>query len=318
MKKKAFIFFLACEAVLCILLSFFQEILPGVFTSVMAFPFEQIALGLRILSLSGSAGNAAAIVLYVAVCLIPAALLLVLRRKRGLVPEDALLVLLSGVLFAVIYLMINPGMIPYPVGPDAGRGFLGAIAWSVIAGYVLLRVLRLFFAADVPRLQKYMAALLHGLNILFVYLAFGSAFGELLNSFETLRAGNVGNEHTLGGSYVFLVLQYLVDALPYVLDILAVFSGIRLLTELRADRYSQASVDAAHRLSRICGLALTIIVISNMGFNLLQLVFMKSLRVLSSTVQIPVLSVAFLLATLLLAQYIRENKQLKDDNDMFI
>ena len=51
---------------------------------------------------------------------------------------------------------------------------------------------------------------------------------------------------------------------------------------------------------------------------LLQFAFMKTLLVVNGSVQIPILSMAFVLAALLLAQYIKENKQLKDDNDMFI
>lgn len=322
MKRKAFILFLGFEAALCILLSLFQETLPKAFISVMAFPFEQTALGLRALSLSGSTGNTIAILLYVAICLGPAIVLYLLSKMRSLYPEDWLLIVLSVVLFPVIYLMINPGMLHDPLlwvaGPDPGKALLGNIIWSVIVGYILLRILRHLSAADTARLHRYMAALLYGLSILFVYLAFGSGFRDLLNSIESLRASNTGNEHTLGISCAFLVLQYIINTLPYVLDILVVFAGLRLLTQLQADRYSEASVGAAHNLSRLCGRALVVIVVSNTGFNLLQFIFMKNLRVVNSVVQIPILSIAFLLAALLLSQYIRENKQLKDDNDMFI
>ena len=37
-----------------------------------------------------------------------------------------------------------------------------------------------------------------------------------------------------------------------------------------------------------------------------------------SNLKIPVFSVAFMLAVLLLTRFVSENKQLKDDNDMFI
>lgn len=318
MKRAAFFFLLACEAVLCMTLAFFREFLPGMFTSMIAFPFEQIALGLRFLSLSGQFGNAIAILLYAVFCLLPVTLLPIIRRKRRLVLEDALLPLLSLVLFAVVYLMINPGIIRTPASTVAVKAFLGTVAWSVIAKYFLLRVLRLFYTADVPRLQKYMTVLLHGLAVLFVSIAFGVCFGDFLNAIGALRAGNTGSEDGLWVSYVFLGLQYLVNALPYLLDVWVVFAGIRLLTELQANRYSQASVDAAQDLSQRCCKALIIIVVTSVDFNLLQLAFVNSLRVLNATVQIPFLSIAFLLAALLLAQYIRENKQLKDENNMFV
>lgn len=322
MKHKKLCVFLACEAVLCILLHSAREILPRAFTAVMAFPFEQIGLGLRALSLSGDTGNIISIVLYTTLCLIPVGILYSLKKVRRLYPEDALLAVLSIVLFAVVYMMINPGLLgPYfgdAAGQSVTKAVLGGMAYSVLIGYAVLRILRLFFHADTGRLQKYLEILLCALNALFVYLAFGAYFSSLMDSFDALRSGNTGNEQSLGMSYLFLVLQYVVNALPYILDVLVVFAALELLDELSADRYSEAAVNASEKLSRLCGMALAVIVISNIGFNLLQLVFIKMLAVMNGSVQIPLISVAFTLAVLLLAQYIKENKQLKDDNDMFI
>lgn len=322
MKHKKLCVFLACEAVLCILLHSAREILPRAFTAVMAFPFEQIGLGLRALSLSGDTGNIISIVLYTTLCLIPVGILYSLKRVRRLYPEDALLAVLSIVLFAVVYMMINPGLLgPYfgdATGQSVTKAVLGGMVYSVLIGYAVLRILRLFFHADTGRLQKYLEILLCALNALFVYLAFGAYFSSLMDSFDALRSGNTGNEQSLGMSYLFLVLQYVVNALPYILNVLVVFAALELLDELSADRYSEAAVNASEKLSRLCGMALAVIVISNIGFNLLQLVFIKMLAVMNGSVQIPLISVAFTLAVLLLAQYIKENKQLKDDNDMFI
>ncbi len=322
MRHKTFYIFLGCEAVLCILLYAAREALPGVFTAAMAFPFEQLGLGLRTLSLSGNVGNILSIILYSVTCLVPVFMLLKLRRRRKLQNEDMLLAILSILLFVVIYFMVNPGLLSTCLGTVAGqsigKALLGGMVYSVLLGYVILRVLRLFFAADTGRLQKYISMLLFVLNILFVYLAFGAGFGSLMDSFDALRTGNTGHEQQLGMSYVFLILKYVVNVLPYLLDILVIFAVLSLLKELSNNRYSEASVIAAEKLSHLCGVALAITVISNIIFNLLQLVFIKMLLVVNGTVQIPLLSIAFVLAVLLLAQFIKENKQLKDDNNMFI
>lgn len=322
MKHRVLAGLLAAEAAACILLSIVRASFSGVFSTVMAFPFEQLGLGLRALSLSGWPGNAIAIMIYVAVSLIPAAMLLVLRKKRGLQKEDGLLALLSAVLFAVLYLMINPGVIGTltggATGQDVGKAILGSMVYSVLCGYLVLRVLRLFSEGGTDKLARYMAVMLSLLSALFVYLAFGACFGAMLESIEALRAGNAGNEHLLGTSYFFLVLQFIVDALPYVLNVFVVFSALRLLEELREDRYSAETVAATGRMSRLCVAALAVTVLTSIGFNLFQLLFAKSLMVINSTVGIPVFSIAFVLAALLLTRFIAENKQLKDDNDMFI
>lgn len=322
MKRRYLYIILGFEAILCLLLQVIGEILPKAFTTILAFPFEQIGLGLRALSLSGDLGNILSIALYAFICLIPIFVMMALKRKRMLFPEDYLLILLSLALFAVIYFMINPSMlVPFTVslgGISIGKAILGGMVYSVLVGYLTLHVLRLFYKADLSKLQRYLTLLLFILNMFFVYYVFGAYVRELMDSFALLRASNTGNEHNLGITYVFLVLEYLVNVLPYLLDVLVVFKALNLLNESTIDRYSESTVIAAEKLSRLCGVTLAITVISNVLFNLLQLAFIKQLFVIKSTVQFPFTSIAFILAVLLLAQYIRENKQLKDDNDMFI
>lgn len=304
------------------LLRIVQASFTGLFSSVMAFPFEQIGMGLRSLSLSGGVGNAVVILIYSAVSLLPIAVMLGLRKKRGLHAEDGLIGLLSAFLFAILYLMINPGVIGTLTGETAGlsvsKAVLGGMVYSVFCGYLVLRVLRLFSLGGTERLTRYMAVMLSLMAALFVYLAFGTCFGALLDSILALRAGNSGNEHLLGVSYVFLVLQFIVDALPYVLDVFVIFAAIWLLYEFRASRFSAEAVAATERMYRLCVVALVATVLSNIGFNLLQLLFAKSLMVINGSVEIPVFSITFVLAALLLTRVVAENKQLKDENDMFI
>jgi len=263
-----------------------------------------------------------AIILYVAVSLLPIAALLVIRKKRNLSAEDGLLGLLSVVLFAVLYLMINPGYITMWAGgivaPSIGKAIMGSMVYSVLLGYFILRVLRLFSDGGTEKLIRYMSVMLRLLNVLFVFIVFGACFSELLTSIAVLRAGNAGNEHLLGTSYVFLVLQFVVDALPYVFNVFVVFAALRLVDEMRSDRYSAETVAAAGRLSRFCAVALATTVLVNVGFNLLQLIFASSLFVMNSSVEFPVFSIIFLLAALLLTRLISESKQLKDDNDLFV
>lgn len=66
------------------------------------------------------------------------------------------------------------------------------------------------------------------------------------------------------------------------------------------------------------GAALMAVTVSNVGFNLLQLLIADRLRVINGTVQIPLLSIVLVMAALLAAQFVKDGKELKDDNDMFI
>lgn len=324
MKKLVYFGVLLAEAVICVVLCALGNVEGESIAHMMAFPFAPIGNGLRALSLSGSVGNAVAILLYVGISLLPAGVLLVHVRKKNLQWEDLLLVVLIPLLFAVLYEMINPGTLPLSpmelgmMGGDIRKAMLSCVVYSVLVGYLVLRALRLFFRAEKQKLQSYVFLLLGVLNVIFVYLVFGGCLQNFLQAVESTKAANQGTEDGLTLTYVFLFLQMLVDVLPYVLDILIVFACQHMLRELQKDAYSEETLEAAEKLTKVCGISLKVTVLSIVVFNLLQLLCGKHLRILNGFVNIPVLSIVLVLTALLVAKLVTESKGLKDDNDMFI
>ncbi len=324
MKRKLLYILLVLEAALCVAFNLAETSSGGAFSAAMAFPFEQIAVGLRMLSLTGKLGNSLALALYAAFCFLPLLFLFTARNKRELYKEDVLLGLLSATLFVSLYLMINTAYIGNMFGGlgDAGltigKAVLGGTLWSILCAYLILRVLRLSFESGTERLQGYVSAGLLILCFLFVWAVFDVCFKEMLNSFSTLHAGNTVSEGGLGTTYVFLILRFFVDAIPYILDAVTVFLALDLLAAMRADKYSEQTETLALRLSHWCGNALSAVVVSAVLLNLLQLIFARALRIIDSELSIPVISVLFVLASLLFARLVSENRRLKDDNDLFI
>ena len=322
MNRKILVGILIIEALACILFVSLQTSFAGAFSSVMAFPFEQIGLGLRTLSLSSETGNSIAIIIFTAFCLLPVAVIPVILRKRKFYAEDCLLVLLSAVLFAVMYVMINPGLAGALTFGILGHSFtnaiVGTIAYSVICGYLILRVLRLVSSSGTDKLVRYMSIMLGVLNMLFVYMIFGSGLKNMLDTFASLRANNIGNEHFLGVSYIFTVLLFFIDSLPYAFNIAITFASLHMLHHMKENRFSDEAVTAAKRISKLCTISLVTIILVNITFNLMPFIFAGSLLVISVSVQIPLISITFVMVALLLTRLIIENKQLKDDNDMFI
>lgn len=313
--------FLVLEGVFLLILFWAGDAAPQWFSSTLAFPFEQVGAGLRWLSLAGGAGNALAILLYTVLSLLPLGLLLVLRRRRVLRGEDALLALLSVLLFAALYYMVNPSLLPTPNGLGDGgmnKALFGGSVYALAFGYGVLRALRRFQEANMGRLQDYLALFLKILAVLFVFLACGSCFQDFLSGLDALQAGNRGNEGELLPSYLFLFARYLAAALPYVLDTLVTLSALDLLGERRQDPYSPGTEEAAKRLSRLCVVSLGLTILVTVALNLLQLVCLGSLYTVHITVLLPVLSIVFVLAVLLLTQLMGENRRLKEDNDLFI
>lgn len=324
MKRKLTIGLFILEALLCAGLCLMKANLTDAFTAAVAFPFEQIGLGLRALSLSGLWGNTAALVLYLALCLLPAVLLIPISQKRRLHAEDGFLVLLSALLFVTLYEMTNPGRLGalFSASGDSGlavgKAVLGGTIYSALVGYVVLRLLRLSFESGAEKLRKYLGALLLLLNVLFVWAIFYSGLSGLLASFASLREGNTDPAVHLGMSYAFLVLRFLTNALPYALDFVTVFIVLRLIREMAAGRYSQQAVDAANRLSKWCAGALAAVVLTSVACNVLQLFFAGTLYTLDGTLNLPLTSLLFVLAALLFARIAAENQAFKEDSDLII
>lgn len=317
---------LAAEAVVLLLFGLLQIRFFEKFSDIAAFPFEQIGLMLRALSLSGPAGNVLAILLYCLFSLAPLAVYAVLWEKQRQKGVDMFLIVLSILLFPVNYFMVNPGLLQTDV-PGSGKWMLGSVFYSVLFGYLILRFLTVYIRADAARLQQGLQLLLGFLNMIFVYAVCGQELKTLITSVRTVQSTNSTSGIDMGFfygtsqltlTYLFLVLRFLVNALPYILDIAVVFLAIRVLKELAADRYSDDSVRAVEKLAGFCAAALGITVTADMIFNVLQLICRRHLYQIDFTVVIPVVSIVFVLAVLLLAKYVKDDQKLKLENDLFI
>lgn len=317
---------LGMEAAFCIVFCLLRVKLPGLFSVMVAFPFEQIGGGLRALSLSGAAGNILAIVLYVLIGLVPAVIWLFLSKKKRAVAVDWVLPGLSVLLFLVLYFMINPGLFPTNV-PGTGKLLWGCTFYSVFWGYLVIRLLSGYVVADKEKLQNGLIMLLSFLNMIFVYMICGQCFAGLLDVLENVGNSNsfseVGGELFAGPSeltltYLFLILHFLVTILPYVCDVAVTFLAIAMLRVLSVDRYAEETVRAVEKLADVCGKALVITILADVGFNILQLLFHRSLYQVDLEIAIPVVSIIFVLAMLLFARYMREDQKLKQDHDLFI
>ena len=305
---------LAVLAVACVVLVLSPVSFAGILPFMMAFPFAQIGRGLRVLSLPGGVGNIIAIVLYVAFCLLPAVALLFIRTKK---PADVLLPIISIVLFVVMYYMVNPGLTQATTGP-LEQALLGGAVYSLLMAYGLIRVMLIFGIASTGALGRHMGIMLHVLNALFVFAAFGIVFSQMLTAFEALRAGNTIPGQQLGTTYVFLSMQHITTALPYILNVWVILAAQRLLAALNIDPYSSETLLAAKDVSRVCATVLAISVLVVAGFNLLQLMFISRLYTVNGHFTFPVTSILFVLGAMLLTRYISENKLLKDENEQFV
>lgn len=333
MKYKKFKIGLAIEAALCVFAALLWSGMGEAFASVMAFPFEQIGLGLRSLSLSGTAGNIAAIIIYGLICLSPAAYLCFRRAKKQQGREDILLILLSALLFFAVYLIINPVYFAKLFSVALGgmtsiyNAILGGVVYSVLAAYLVFRLLRQVTDSETGRILKCLKILMAAICVILVYMIFAGGLAQVISAIDNLKAGNSSTGDIFGGvvfgesvfiSGVFIVLQQFLKLLPYLLEIIIIFVGFRLVDALDSDVYSDEVLLHAGALARVCTKSIVIIMVSQIALNLLQLFAGAALLSASYSLSLPLSAVTFVLMALLLAKYLEQGKKLKDDNDMFI
>lgn len=321
-KSKALPITLLVTAILSLLAVVLRFSWSELFGEAVCFPFVQIGMGLRWLSLQGGVSNVIAIVIYIAVCLSPLLLLVPRLTSKTVHAEDSLAVVLSLLLFYVVYMMINPGLIPLPtslgLGSIVAKALLCSAVYSVIVTYAVLRATRLFLRSGTAKLHRYMVTLLSLIAVLFTVSICYVGLGNALSQAEAIKTANTGTQGGLGLTYLFVIIGFAVDSIASLVSIAIVFSAITFLTEYSSDAYSEGVVAASAKLSQVCTVGLVVTVCSNTAFNLLQLIFMSNLRTINSFINIPLFSVAFALGALILCKIVMASKSLKDDNDSII
>ena len=314
MKHKTLIIMLVCEAVLLFILVLLTNRFPGLFSSMLAFPFEQIAIGLKTLSQAGRIGNGLAIALWVGISLLPSIPAIHYKQNKAAIKERITLFSLSCVLLLALYGMINPHVYCSFI-PEAKieylaivKAVMGGSVWSVIVLYVVLCLIRMFRTGDKISLLKYMQLLLHILCLLFAAVAVISFGSGLTASFGASQKA-LDNMIDL--------LRLTAASVPYVLDIAIIMSTLNLYDIVMTED-QDGIVNAAEKLSKICCIALGITTALTAVSNVLQIILMRWLSSVAATVNIPIGSIVFVGIVLLLSRLLVENKRLRDDNNLFI
>lgn len=314
MKKKSLLFICFCVSALFVLLFVLTKQFPALFSSIFAFPFEQVADGLSILSKAGRFGNGLAVALLVSISAIPAMAASRYEKGKETLPERVSLYVLSGTILLALYGMVNPGLFR----PTLSEGFaeyaklikavFGVAVWAVVILYIVLRLIRLFRQGDKKQLFKYMQAVLCALCIVFAVIATVS----LVNGVTTLP-----DSSKTGIDKGFEVVLIIASIVPYLFDI-AIILRLLDLFKIASEEEQDGIIEMANRVSHLCCVALAVTASITVAVNLIQIVLMRWLSNVNVTAEVPVISLAFTVMILLFSRILIENKKLRDDNSLFI
>ncbi len=318
----------------------------------MTFPWEQVGLLLRRLSLSGGIGNATAWILFLAIGALPLLAAAVLLRRRRACGADFLLAALSAALFIGLWFFVNPSYIDRYLSPMPAGGIakfaLASVIDSLLLTWFLLRFLLRMEEGHRnqahSREGQHSAEKVHpmeeahtgenighgkplsGLRILLGLYALVLAIGLIVQGGAEFRAALTALEESNSGSApflleistLFLALQAVMGLLPSAAKIALLLMMSVFLHHYAADPFGPAACRAMERLRIASGRLLAVVLVANVGFNVLQLAFSRFLLSVNHQILFPLSEIIVILGIRTLSTLYLESKRLKEDNDMFI
>jgi cation transport ATPase len=221
----------------------------------------------------------------------------------------------------MMYMMINPGYlsrIPAYINEEVGKAVLGGAFYSLLIGYLVVKLLR---KADGTRTD----ALLKTLRVLFavtaVILVFSICYigiGDVKTKLATIQSGNTDPSVALGFTNFFVILRYVFTQLPVFMELLIFILAMRLCDHLREDRYGDETISAAKKLASFCKKTVVFILLGTITLNLAQILFAGSLVSVDFLTTLPLDSIIVALVALLLTRFFTTSRELAQDNQMFI
>ena len=332
MKRSQMKTLLLIEGAVCLTLTLALRLIEGAAFSFAAFPGSAAGQGLSMLAGTGRLGFALALTLYAFLVLLPLYALARIRARRDWKAEDTLLGLCS---LAVAGALFPRGWVTY--WSTSAETLFPRLAWqwllfALLAGWVVLRLLRRFSDGGTQELLKLFRVLLGLAAAYFVFAVFFVEFAGLLTAIDTLKAGNTafaadtllpaaGNitgSKSLVFSYVILALRFAAESLPTLLAAATAYFAIGLLDTMEDGAFTQESAAYAPKLAEWCVKVLKLSVLFALAVNILQAVCAPLILSTSISIRLPVLELCFVLAALLGARLIASNVALAADNDLFI
>ena len=332
MKRSQMKTLLLIEGAVCLTLTLALRLIEGAAFSFAAFPGSAAGQGLSMLAGTGRFGFALALTLYAFLVLLPLYALARIRARQNWKAEDTLLGLCS---LAVAGALFPRGWAAY--WSTSAETLFPRLAWqwllfALLAGWVVLRLLRRFSDGGTQELLKLFRVLLGLAAAYFVFAVFFVEFAGLLTAIDTLKAGNTafaadtllpaaGNitgSKSLAFSYIVLALRFGAKSLPTLFAAATAYFAIGLLDTMEDGAFTQESAAYAPKLAAWCVKVLKLSVLLALAVNLLQAVCAPLILSTSISIPLPVLELCFVLAALLGARLIASNVALAADNDLFI
>ncbi len=288
-----------------------------IFAWIMAFPFRQIAQGLRGMSEASDAGNVVAWIIYVMIGLLPLALLGLKHIKKTAKVEDWLLPVISGLIWYVLYININPALFWGELRSFAlyepQMATAGGMVYSAITVYIVFKLVRWIRGGNIELLGKCFTIFTVVTSIILL-LGGISEVQKIIDGFATRFYPNTELTVKLG-----VTLLAIADVVTPAITLIVVLVYVRkAIKEYIVNGMSDKLLVCVKGLEEKSSLTLGVCVLVNMSYNLLQLVMCKYILATNIMVYLPVMQLISLIGVMIVSKLVLESKRVKEENELFV
>lgn len=302
---------------------------------LLLLPLILIGDGLRALSLSSTIGNIAAIIFYVILSLLPLSLALIHKFKgKKLLKSDSLLVLISASTFAVLYLFINPQIIPSLFNSfiSADKSMLESEKLLIAVAY--LSIWAAFLASWLLRAYKKdnlianIEKLLYAFAVICIVSICYTNASELITFITKSYAASAANisdspfgmpSGTTPAADILLALIRFASRIIPILFLMKIFlPAEKLLQSIQRDPHAKENAEIAAQVVSGAKVSICFFVGCTAFYNVLQLLLARYVSNIDVNLYFPIDQLILALSMLLLANFLAGDHKLYEENQLFI
>lgn len=287
----------------------------------LTLPFEWIGGLLCRLSLSGDVGNMVAVICYALIGALPLFVIFYLgiKEKQGM--EDALLLVLSGLLYVLLWFFVNPHCIGVYFRPTGGnRSVLTVFAVSICGTFLAWALLHFLHVGREMEQKGQLHFLRHFLMFCVAFLTavtLGQGVTEFLTELHTkLEASIIIQDMRL--DYIVWMIQIVTDKLPKLLILCLVLLIVFYLSDCEDEQCGEDKLIWIEYLKMYSRKFVVVALSLYVGVNVGQIWMAKYMLYSSFTLKFPLWESVFMIAVSLLSQFYLDSRRLKVTCDKFI
>lgn len=296
---------------------------------LFSLPFVLAADGLRWLSFHSTAGNIVAVLLYLAISVIPCMVLIRRFRAGKRWAGDALLVLMSISLFIIFYALINPAVLFLFAGQvDASESLplrqimVVFLFYSILVAWLILQLTAGLPETTEKRWKYWIVRIFQlgaiGCIVRVVYFEGFRLFNWVREAATTQEEEMLFGMAEQTGDGGLSAVSAVVALIPLFFTIWVFLAAADLAREMNRDAYSPEFLEKSRLLSNAAKVNIYVTVVCMLVNNALQMLGSGILSDINIVVQVPILSLALSVGAVIFTDYVEKNNRLYEDSQSII